>query len=45
MRVEACMSSDVRVVSPTETIRNAAQTMKRSTPAFFRLARMIGSSA
>ena len=28
MRVEACMSSDVRVVSPTETIRNAAQTMK-----------------
>ena len=28
MRVEACMSSDVRVLSPTETIRNAAQTMK-----------------
>ena len=28
MRVEACMSSDVRVVSPTETIRKAAQTMK-----------------
>ena len=28
MRVEACMSSDVRVVSPTETIRRAAQMMK-----------------
>ena len=28
MRVEACMSSDVRVVSPTETIRRAAQIMK-----------------
>ena len=28
MRVEACMSSDVRVVSPAETIRKAAQMMK-----------------
>ena len=28
MRVEACMSSDVRIVSPTETIRRAAQMMK-----------------
>ena len=28
MRVEACMSSDVHVVFPTETIRRAAQTMK-----------------
>ena len=28
MRVEACMSSDVRLLSPTETIRRAAQMMK-----------------
>ena len=28
MRVEACMSSDVRIASPMETIREAARVMK-----------------
>ena len=28
MKVEACMSSDVRVASPTQTIREAARMMK-----------------